>query len=144
MNPELNPKSAENESAPPITPAPEAARGGGDLEVLLARLMLWGVLASAAVMLIGGLIHLWGAGGQPMGDHVFRGEPRDLRDPVAIVVSAAEGHHRSVIQLGVLLLLLNPLFRVLLAGVGFWREKNRTYVVISFLLAIILLYSLWA
>lgn len=116
----------------------------GSLELLLSRLMLWGVLVAAAILLVGGVIHLWGEGSQPMGDHVFTGEPHDLRDPVDIVVTAVEWHHKSIIQLGVLILLLNPLLRVILAGAGFLREGNRTYVVVSALLTLVLLYSLWA
>lgn len=106
--------------------------------------MLWGVMVAAVIMLVGGIIHLFLESGQPVGDHIFRGEPRDLRSPVAIVKSAFSFHERSVIQLGVLLLLINPLLRVILSAIGFATERNRTYVVISILLVVILLYSLAA
>jgi uncharacterized membrane protein len=112
------------------------------MEEKLSRVMLWGVLIAAAIMLIGGIVHLFLAGGQPVGDHIFRGEPRDLSDPVAIVLSAFQLHERSIIQLGVLLLLLNPLLRVVLSAVGFAQAHNRTYVLISVLLIAILTYSL--
>jgi uncharacterized membrane protein len=112
------------------------------IEEKLARVMLWGVLAAAAIMLVGGLIHLVQVPDGPVGDHIFRGEPRDLRDPVAIVTSALQWNELSFIQLGVLLLLLNPLLRVILSAVSFARDRNRTFLVVSLLLVAILCYSL--
>jgi uncharacterized membrane protein len=106
--------------------------------------MLWGVLIAAAIMLAGGVINLVVDSGQPVGDHVFHGEPRELTSPVAIAVSAAEFHERSIIQFGVLLLLLNPLLRVILSTIGFAQARDRTYVVVSAFLIGILLYSLVA
>jgi len=114
------------------------------MEERLSRVMLWGVLISAAIMLTGGVVHLFVAAGQPVGDHVFSGEPRDLSDPIAIVISAFQFHELSIIQFGVLLLLLNPLLRVILSAIGFAQARNRTYGIISILLIVILTYSLAA
>jgi uncharacterized membrane protein len=114
------------------------------LEDRLAAVMLWGVLVAAAIMLIGGVIHLAGSADAPVQDHVFRGEPRDLRDPVAMVKAAWQGNDAAFIQVGVLLLLLNPLLRVLLSLGSYAAVRNWKYVVISLVLVAVLLYSLWA
>ncbi len=119
-------------------------RPDGAMEKVLSLLMLWGVLASAAIMLLGGVIYLFHHAGGVPGDHVFRGEPQDLRDPFMILKSAAEMHTRSVIQLGVVVLLLNPFFRVILAFFGYLKERDFAYLGVSGFLIAILIYSFFA
>jgi len=113
-------------------------------EGLLAKVMLWGVLLSAVIMLGGGVVYLVHHGGEPTRDHVFTGEPRELRSPVAIVRSAFTWNNQSIIQFGVLLLLANPLLRVILALISFGRRGDPTYIAVSLFLVAILTYSLFA
>lgn len=114
------------------------------LEALLSKVMLWGVLIAAFIMLAGGVVYLVNHAQAPTGDHVFTGEPLDLRSPAAIVRSAFQWHDRSIIQFGVLILLMNPLLRVILAFFGYLRQKNATYLAVSLFLIAILTYSLFA
>lgn len=114
------------------------------LERVLALLMLWGVLVAAAVMFLGGVVYLLHHFNDVPGDHVFQGEPQSLRNPLLILINATECHTRSIIQLGVVLLLLNPLFRVALAFFGYLREKDFAYIGISAFLVLILVYSFFA
>jgi uncharacterized membrane protein len=107
----------------------------------LAKIMLYGVLISAAVMLIGGVIFLIHNGQQKPRDHIFRGEPHALTSASAIIKSAFDDHDRSIIQLGVLLLLLNPLVRVAFAAVGYGMEKDRLYMNVSLIVFAVLLFS---
>jgi uncharacterized membrane protein len=51
---------------------------------------------------------------------------------------------RSIIQLGVLLLLATPIARVAFSVAGFALERDRLYVIITFVVLAILLYSLIA
>lgn len=115
-----------------------------DLQTVLPKVMLYGVLAAAALLLVGGVVYLYHHGGDPVRDHVFTGEPRDLRDPASIVVSAFEGHTLSIIQAGVLLLLLNPILRVALALFGYALQRNVLYVFVSLTVLTVLLYSFLA
>lgn len=103
------------------------------LQNSLARLMLYGVLLAAAVLLAGGVAYLISHGGQPPGDHVFHGEPRSLRDPIAIFRDALSGSDSALIQVGVLLLLANPFLRVAFAAFGFAAGGDRLYAIISFI-----------
>lgn len=112
-----------------------------DLPALLSRVMLMGVLLAAGVLLLGGAIYLTQAGGTPVGDHVFKGEPSSLRHPLAIVDGAFAVHPRAVIQLGVLLLLLNPILRILLSLLGFLRLRDWTYVGVCLILLLVLAFS---
>ena len=111
------------------------------LRRILACIMLYGVLLAAGVMLVGGVWYLVLSGSKPPGDHVFTGEPRVLRNVVAIMESALQGHDRSLIQLGVVLLLLNPLVRVLFAFFGYAYERNGLYTVVSGVVLAVLLGS---
>ncbi len=108
---------------------------------LLANVMLYGVLLAVAVMLVGGIVYLSENADRRPGDHVFTGEPADLRHPVAIVRAAFAGNDTSVIQVGVLLLLLNPLLRVALAAAGYAASGDRLYAIISTVVFTVLVVS---
>lgn len=108
------------------------------LRALLARIMIWGLVLAAGTMLVGGIIFLAHHAGQKPGDHKFTGEPSDLRHPVAIVKAALQGNDDSLIQVGVLLMLLNPLVRVAMAALGYAVAKDRLYAgVAGFVLAVL-------
>lgn len=98
---------------------------------VLAKVMIYGVLLAAAIMLIGGVVYVTQTPGAKPGDHVFHGEPADLRGPVAIFTNALRGHTANVIQLGVLILLFNPLIRVAFSAIGFAAQRDPLYTTIS-------------
>lgn len=103
--------------------------------LFLSRVILWGTLVAAAVIAVGLVWFLVTHPGTPPGDHIFSGEPKMFRDPVTMVQVAMEpsttGHRRSLIMIGVVLLLVGPLVRVALAGVGYLLEKDRLYAGVS-------------
>jgi len=108
------------------------------LRARLARIMLWGVGLAAAVMIVGGVIFLAHHAGQTPGDRKFTGEPADLQHPVAIFKAALQGNDDCLIQIGVLLLLLNPLVRVALAAWGYAAQRDRLYAgVAAFVFAVL-------
>jgi len=111
------------------------------LQSILSKLMFYGVLLAAAVMLVGGAIFLFSHGGDRPGDHVFKGEPHDLRDPIAVAQSAIRGSNPAWIQLGVLILLANPFVRVAMSAIGFTIGKDPLYAVVSLFVFAVLVYS---
>jgi uncharacterized membrane protein len=118
------------------------------LQNSLARVMLTGVLVAAAVMGAGLIWFVATHEGMPPGDHLFSGEPKYFENPVSMLERAislkAIGHRRSVIMIGVVLLLINPLIRVAFAAVGFAAQRNRLYTVISLaVLGVLLLSFFW-
>ncbi len=108
---------------------------------VLAKVMIYGVILAAAIMLIGGIVYVLQTPGAKPGDHVFHGEPADLRDPVAIFTNALSGHTANVIQLGVLILLFNPLIRVAFSAIGFAAQRDPLYTSISAAVLAILVVS---
>jgi uncharacterized membrane protein len=114
----------------------------------LAGLMLVGVIAAAAVMLAGLLWFLSAHPDSILGDHVFQGQPKYLTDPLTMLRQAfdsnAVGERRSVIMLGVVLLLINPVLRVGVAALGFLAEKDWLYTGVSLMVFAVLLFSFFS
>lgn len=107
----------------------------------VSRVMLYGVLLAALVLLVGGGIHLWRHADEPIRDRIFRPESADLRNPLDVARAAASGDDASLIQLGVLLLLMNPVLRVALAMVAYAAGGDRLYAAISGVVLTVLVVS---
>jgi uncharacterized membrane protein len=111
----------------------------------LARVMLGGVLLAASIMGAGLVWFLATHEGMSPGDHVFSGEPKYFENPISMIQRALEprevGHRRSLIMIGVVLLLINPLVRVAFAAFGFAAQKDRLYTLISLIVLAVLTMS---
>lgn len=130
---------AASDGASPGTPPPEPWVER-EVEVILGRLLQWGVGIAASVVLVGGVLYLIRFGGGQPQYGTFRGEPNDLRHVAGIVRSVADGGSRGIIQFGLLLLIATPVARVALSLLVFARDKDRLYVrLTAFVLAILLL-----
>lgn len=113
-----------------------------EVELWLGRLLHVGVLASAAVALIGGVVYLFRYGSGPVHYARFHGVSKGLDSVHGIVDGAFSLRSRWVIQFGLLLLIATPILRVALALVAFARQNDSTYVLITSLVLALLLYSL--
>ena len=89
------------------------------------------MLTAAAVVLFGGTIYLWRHGLAQPQYKSFLGEPANLRSVTGILGNVFLGSGRGVIQLGVLLLIATPVFRVVLLLFGFAFERDRLYAAVS-------------
>lgn len=112
------------------------------LERMVSVLLRSGVLISGAVVFAGGIYYLARHGGERVDYKHFHGQPAIDRAVSAILAGVASGRARSVIQLGILLLIATPIARVVLSLVGFALERDRSYVIITSIVLIILLISL--
>jgi len=112
------------------------------LEHRLGTLLRGGVIVSAAVTLLGGIMHLAVHGSAPASYHTFRGEPETLRTVGGVIAGVLHGESIAIIQLGVLLLIATPIARVLISVIGFARERDWLYVGCSLLVLLLLFYSL--
>lgn len=113
-----------------------------DIERMVSVLLRTGVLIAGAVVLLGGVYYLTRHGNEPANYHVFRGQPAIDRFVTRIFAGAISLRPRSIIQLGILLLIATPIARVVLSLIGFAFERDRTYVVITAIVLCILLFSL--
>ncbi len=105
------------------------------LQRSLARLMLAGVALSALLIAAGLVLYLTVRGAEVEGDKIFSGEPSYFRQPLQMVERALDsgvvGQRRSIIQLGILLLLFNPVVRVAFAAAGFAAQRDWLYSIVS-------------
>ena len=112
------------------------------LEVAIGRMLQIGVMLAASVVLLGGILYLrQETGTRPDYSH-FTGVAERFRSPAEIVTNAFHGRARSIIQLGLLLLIATPVARVVLAAAGFLMERDYLYVGVSLIVLAVLLYSL--
>jgi uncharacterized membrane protein len=112
------------------------------LEQRLGTLLRGGVILSASVTLIGGIMFLASHGTVPVSYHTFSGEPEGLRTVGGVIEGVVHGDSISIIQLGVLLLIATPIARVLMSVIGFARERVWMYVGCSLLVLALLSYGL--
>jgi len=112
------------------------------LERGVSVLLMTGVMIAGAVTLAGGAMFLL----RHWGDHVeyqhFHSQPRIDRILPEILKGAISLRARSVIQLGMLLLIATPVARVAFSLYGFALERDRVFVAVTALVLAILLYSL--
>jgi uncharacterized membrane protein len=121
---------------------PKQKWGDEQIEAVMGNLLRAGVLLSAAVVLLGGVLYLARYGNLRPHYRVFSGEPEDLRGVVGVVRYAFAEHSRGVIQAGLLLLIATPIARVVFAVYAFARERDWLYVGVTLLVLAVLIYSL--
>lgn len=112
------------------------------IEESVSVLLRAGVIISGSVTLLGGILFLARHWSDPVNYQAFHSQPRVDRIVPEILAGAWHFRARSIIQLGVLLLIATPVARVVLSLVGFALERDRTFVAITALVLAILLYSL--
>jgi len=113
------------------------------MEKLIGVVLLAGVLLSALIVLFGGVVYMWRHGSTPVHYRIFRGEPSDLRNLAGIWKDFEHGSGRGAIQFGLMLLVGVQLVRVVLTGILFLLNRDRVFVVITFLVFTLLTYALF-
>ncbi|HEX4032468.1 MAG TPA: DUF1634 domain-containing protein [Terracidiphilus sp.] len=112
------------------------------LESIIGQLLRAGVLLSAAIVTVGGILYLVRFHAVPANFHSFVVGGADIRTVPGILRSAAQLNSEGLMQAGLVLLILTPVARVALAVVGFAMERDRLYTVVSLIVLAILAFSL--
>ena len=128
-------------SSAPNLPEPNNHPVSKNMQNRIANTMVAGVLVALAIMIIGIIVYLFQHHGLEPNRHTFNGEPKFLENFFSITYSAFSGNITAILQLGVVVLLLNPLLRVGMIAYGFMIEKNRMYTLISLFVFCVLLFS---
>lgn len=113
------------------------------VELLLGRLLQAGVILAAATVLFGGVLLVAQYGHATPHYAVFQGEPGGLRTLSGILGGALKLDPRSVIMLGLLILIGTPVARVFFSIVAFALERDALYVIVTLVVFGILMYSLF-
>jgi uncharacterized membrane protein len=113
------------------------------LETVVGVMLRTGVMLAAAVVLTGGILYLFQNHGPRRDFRQFQGMPARLIDLGSIVHGVTAFDARSIIMLGLLLLIATPVARVAMCIVGFLFERDKLYVAVSTIVFAILIYSLF-
>ena len=105
-------------------------------------LLRTGMLASASVILIGGILYLVRDGSATPSYKTFHGVAPSLRTFSGIASGARHGDSLAIIQFGLLMLIATPIARVIFSVAAFLLERDYLYVAISTIVLLVLLYSL--
>jgi uncharacterized membrane protein len=115
-----------------------------DIESVMGRLLITGVIISGSLILVGGIYYLIEKGFSIPQYKTFIGEPSHLRSVKEIIKGVVHLNSLSIIQLGVLLLIATPVSRVIFSVIGFFFEKDYLYVIISLIVLAIIAYSIFS
>ena len=121
---------------------PKRAMTDEQMDRIISILLRTGVLVSALVVLVGGILYLIRYGAVLPEYGVFRGEPAHLRSVPGILKDVLALDCRGIIQFGLLLLVATPVARVAFSIFAFALQRDRTYVIITLIVLGVLLYSL--
>ena len=121
------------------------------LEQIISTTLRAGITVAAGLGIVGGLWFMCSLGSQPVSFAIFHGADPVFRSPLSAIRTIAQAGSGSggmkslaIAQLGILLLLATPVMRVLFSALGFMREGDRTYIVITLLVLATLLTSAFA
>ena len=111
------------------------------MEIAISRMLRAGVSVAAVVVLVGWTLYLWQAHGVEPNYRNFHGipSPADRLTPVFEGIRHLDS--RSIIRLGILLLIATPIMRVAYCIYSFESQKDKVYVLISSVVLTVLLYS---
>ncbi len=112
------------------------------IERMVSVLLRTGVIISGLIVLGGGIYYLLAHGGETENFRVFVGTSALDRTVPGILQGALALRARSVIQLGLVALILTPILRVAFSLLGFAFERDKKYVVITSIVLAVLLCSL--
>lgn len=113
-----------------------------DLDLSVAAMLRIGVSLAAVVVLVGGCALLARSWSSVPAYQQFHAASPALTTFTGILRGVRGFAPESVIQLGLVLLIVTPVARVVLCVVGFARQRDRLYVAVSCLVLAVLLYSL--
>lgn len=117
-----------------------------DMELLIGKLLRYGVMLACGITLFGGIVYLiQNHGGsmahyKPIPDNMpFPGVEHYLRELTTIIPRMLSFDGAAIIQFGVCVLIATPIFRVAFSVIGFLIEKDYMYVVITLIVLLIII-----
>ena len=113
-----------------------------NMEVIMGNLLRAGVLLSALVVAVGGIIFLLKHGRQTQHYRFFESEPKQLRNVKDIWSAAIKGRGQALIQLGLIILIATPVARIIFSIIGYFLERDYLYMVITLIVLGVIFFSL--
>jgi uncharacterized membrane protein len=111
-------------------------------ELFVGNILQIGVTLAATLVLLGGLLYLLKHGTESPNYSYFTGKPTPFSSPEGVVNSILSGRRQGIIQLGILLMIATPVVRVLFSLLTFIQQRDFTYIIITVIVLIGLVYGL--
>ena len=111
------------------------------MEIAISRMLRTGVSIAAFVVLVGWILYLWQTHGIESDYLHFHGVPSPADRFTPVFEGVRDLDSRSIIRLGILLLIATPIMRVAFCVYSFAAQKDKIYVVVSGIVLTVLLYS---
>jgi len=111
------------------------------MELAISRMLRAGVSMAAAVVLLGGILYLLQSHGMAPDYRHFHGTPSPADRIAPVFAGIRHLDSRSIIRLGILILIATPIMRVAYCVFGFAVQKDKLYVMVSGIVLTVLLYS---
>jgi uncharacterized membrane protein len=111
------------------------------MEIAISRMLRAGVSLAALVVLVGGILYLLRAHGVEPDYRHFHGLPSPADRIAPVLEGVRHLDSRSIIQLGILLLIATPIMRVAFCVFSFAAQRDKLYVVVSGIVLTVLLCS---
>ena len=113
------------------------------VEGIIGTLLQGGVITSGLVVLAGGILYALRFAHAPIEYRNFVAGQESLRGFRGVGRDALHGDARAIIECGLLLLIATPVARVLFSIFAFELEGDRLYVLLTVIVFLILIYSLF-
>jgi uncharacterized membrane protein len=111
------------------------------MEIAISRMLRAGISVAAVVVLVGWTLYLWQAHGVEPNYRNFHGVPSPADRLTPVFEGIRHLDSRSIIRLGILLLIATPIMRVAYCIYSFAIQKDKVYVLISSVVLTVLLYG---
>lgn len=112
------------------------------VDTILSSILTIGVVISLFLVILGSSLFLISNGKESVDFNLFIGEPSALKEVSQIIQGAWEWDNLSLIQLGILVLIIIPVIRVATCIVIFIIQQDYLYVFISTIVLSVLIFSL--
>jgi uncharacterized membrane protein len=113
-----------------------------DIQLILGTLLRIGVILSMAVVFIGGVLYLVNYHNDVVDYTIFKPDDNGNATIAAIFKGLKSMDSKSIIQLGILLLIFTPITRVVFSIFSFLIERDYLYVLIGLFVLCVILFSL--
>lgn len=131
----------QDDQRSPLSSSPLTRPTDYHLGMALSSVLYYGVLLACGIVLVGGVLYLIRHGAEPVNYRVFQGEPDVFCSPLGVIHAVLEGRRRGIVQLGMLVLIVTPMVRVLVAWLTFLKQRDRLYIGLTSLVLAGLIYS---
>jgi uncharacterized membrane protein len=112
------------------------------VEHLIGNFLRFGVILAACIVMVGGAFYLYRRASAVPHYGSFQNEPSFLKHVGEVIKAAVSLRSEAVIQLGLLVLIAVPIFRVAVSIVAFVLKRDWLYSAVTLLVLAVLLFSL--